>query len=112
VRVWWVGRVFARNLAQFRSERVVPDRTFTATLRHRTGRGTYGGVRMRMRYLGKTAGSKDDNCDALYATDRGTFGVQGKVVTDPEALADARDLTDEERIVEVQPDVLKLAERA
>lgn len=67
---------------------------------------------MRMRYLGKTANSDVKKCEALYATDRGTFGVQGKVVTDPEALADARDLADDECIVEVPPDVLRLAERA
>lgn len=67
---------------------------------------------MRLRYIGKTAGSDKGHCDALYATDRGTFAVQGKVVTDPEALADAHDLTDEERIVEVAPDVLLLVERA
>ncbi|MGH3926879.1 MAG: hypothetical protein ACRDTT_29105 [Pseudonocardiaceae bacterium] len=67
---------------------------------------------MRLRYLGKTAGSDEGNCEALYATDRGTFGVQGKLVTDPEALADARDLADYEGIVEVSPDVLQLAKRA
>jgi hypothetical protein len=33
---------------------------------------------MRLRYLGKTAGSADGKCEALYATDRGTFVVQGK----------------------------------
>ena len=88
----------------------------TVLLRRRSGIGpefgTYGGVGMRMRYLGKTVGSEEGSCDALYATDRGTFGVQGKVVTDPEALADARDLAADERIVEVAPDVLELAERA
>ncbi|MGH3941910.1 MAG: hypothetical protein ACRDTG_25465 [Pseudonocardiaceae bacterium] len=67
---------------------------------------------MRLRYLGKTASSDVDQCDALYVTDRGTFGVQGKIVTDPEALADVRNLADGEGIVEVQPDVLQLAERA
>jgi hypothetical protein len=66
---------------------------------------------MRLRYLGKTASSEEGNCEALYATDRGTFGAQGKVVTDPEALADARDLADGECIVEVSPDVLRLVER-
>lgn len=67
---------------------------------------------MRLRYLGKTAGSAEGSCEALYVTDRGTFGVQGKVVTDPAALADARDLADDECLVEVPPDVLRLAERA
>jgi hypothetical protein len=64
-----------------------------------------------MRYLGKTAESEKDDCEALYVTDRGTFGVQGKIVTDPEALADARNLADDECIVEVPPDVLRLSER-
>ncbi len=67
---------------------------------------------MRLRYLGKTASSDEGNCEALYATDRGTFGVQGKIVTDPEALADVRDLADDECLVEVPSDVLRLAERA
>ena len=74
--------------------------------------GTHEGVRMRMRYLGKTASSDKGNCEALYATDRGTFGVQGKLVTDPDALADVHDLADDECIVEVPPDVLRLAEGA
>jgi len=34
---------------------------------------------MRMRYLGKTDQSKIDNCEALYATDRGTFVVQSEI---------------------------------
>ncbi|MFN2495883.1 MAG: hypothetical protein ABR608_08235 [Pseudonocardiaceae bacterium] len=66
---------------------------------------------MRLRYLGKTTNSGEDNCEALYVTDRGTFGVQGKLVTDPEALADVRDLADDECLVEVPADVLRLAER-
>lgn len=67
---------------------------------------------MRLRYLGKTATSDDGQCEALYATDRGTFGVQGKRITDPEALADLRDLADDETVVEVPADVLWLVDRA
>lgn len=67
---------------------------------------------MRLRYLGKTADSDDGQCEALYATDRGTFVVQGKVLTDPQAIADLRDLGADESYVEVPPDVLWLAERA
>lgn len=66
---------------------------------------------MRLRYLGKTGGSDVDQCPALYATDRGTFVVQGKLVTDPEAIADLRNVGDDEFYVEVPADVLGLAER-
>lgn len=65
---------------------------------------------MRLRYLGKTVESGKKSCPALYATDRGTFVVQGKTVTDPEAIADLRDLGAGETVVEVPADVLRLAE--
>jgi hypothetical protein len=48
-------------------------------------------------------------CPALYATDRGTYVIQGKVVTDPAALADLRDLAIDETAFEVPPAVLRLA---
>ncbi|HEY9412203.1 MAG TPA: hypothetical protein VIP77_21675 [Jiangellaceae bacterium] len=67
---------------------------------------------MRLRYLGKTGGSDVDGCPALYATDRGTFVVQGKFVTDAEAIADLRNVADDEFYVEVPADVLDLADRA
>jgi len=67
---------------------------------------------MRLRYLGKTGNSGDDACPALYATDRGTFVVQGKIVTDPSALSDLRNVADDETFVEVPADVLQLIERA
>lgn len=63
---------------------------------------------MRLTYLGKTGGSNEGSCPALYRTDRGTYVVQGKLVTDPDALADVRDLADDETIVEVPADVLDL----
>lgn len=66
---------------------------------------------MRLRYLGKTKESKTGNCPALYATDRGTFVVQGKVVTDVDAIADVRDLGPDELCVEIPADVLRLADR-
>lgn len=65
---------------------------------------------MRLRYLGKTAESAEGKCEALYATDRGTYAVQGKRVTDPQAIADLRDLADDETVVEVPADVLRLGE--
>lgn len=67
---------------------------------------------MQLRYLGKTRESKKKNCPALYATDRGTFVVQGKVVSDAEAITGIRDLGPDETIVEIPADVLRLADRA
>lgn len=64
---------------------------------------------MRLTHLGKTTDSGKNGCPALYATDRGTYVVQGKVVTDPAAIADLRDLADDESYVEVPADVLRLA---
>ncbi|WP_449061232.1 hypothetical protein [Planomonospora algeriensis] len=64
---------------------------------------------MRLTFLGKTGGSNEGSCPALYKTDRGTYVVQGKIVTDPHALADVRDLADDETLVEVPADVLALA---
>ena len=67
---------------------------------------------MRLNYLGKTASSTVGDCPALYATDRGTFVVQGKIVTDPAAISDLRNLAPDETCVEVPGDVLRLIERA
>jgi hypothetical protein len=39
--------------------------------------------------LTKLAGCQGGTCPAVYATDRGTLVVQGAVVTDPRAIADA-----------------------
>ncbi|GII90118.1 hypothetical protein [Sinosporangium siamense] len=64
---------------------------------------------MRMTFVGKTAGSNEGDCPALYKTDRGTYVVQGWKVTDPQAIADARDLASNEALVEVPADVLHLA---
>lgn len=64
---------------------------------------------MRLTYLGKATDSGKNGCPALYATDRGTYVVQGKIVIDPDAIADLRDLADDESCVEVPADVLRLA---
>jgi hypothetical protein len=66
---------------------------------------------MRLRYLGKTSESPVGDCPALYATDRGTFVVQGKIVADPAAITDLRNLAPDETCVEVPADVLRLIER-
>jgi hypothetical protein len=60
---------------------------------------------MKLTFLGKTGGSQGGNCPALYSTDRGTFVVQGKLVTDPAALEQLRDVLDDETCVEVPADV-------
>lgn len=65
---------------------------------------------MQLIYLGKTSGSQSDNCPALYATDRGTYVVQGKIVNDPEAIAGIRSLGEDEYFVEVPADVLRLVD--
>ena len=67
---------------------------------------------MRLRYLGKTSGSGKDGCPALYATDRGTFVVQGTIVTDAQAIGDLHDGGPDEAFVEVPADVLRLIDRA
>ena len=49
-------------------------------------------VRMRLRLLGISSGGNGTGCPTLYATDRGTYVVQGKLVTDEEAIADLVDV--------------------
>jgi hypothetical protein len=63
---------------------------------------------MKLRFLGTT--SKDGDCPTLYATDRGTYVVQGYEVTDPEALAQLRDVLPGESFVEIPCELLKFAE--
>jgi hypothetical protein len=50
--------------------------------------------------LTKLAGCSGGTCPAVYATDRGTYVVQGAIVTDPDALA-AVSLPEHETLVEV-----------
>ncbi|MDR8411196.1 hypothetical protein [Nonomuraea sp. 3-1Str] len=59
---------------------------------------------MRMRFLGST--SEAGACPTLYETDRGTIVVQGLRLTDPEALADLRDVLDGEDAVEVPRELI------
>jgi hypothetical protein len=40
-------------------------------------------------HLTKLAGCQGGTCPAVWETDRGTLVVQGAVVTDPQAVADA-----------------------
>lgn len=66
---------------------------------------------MKVKFLGTT--SNQGNCPTLYATDRGTLLVQGKVVTDPEALETLRStyagLGDDETVVEVPAELVRYA---
>lgn len=62
---------------------------------------------MRLQLLGTSSGHT--GCPALYATDRDTFIVQGKLVTDPEAIADLVDVRDDEFYVEIPKALLGFA---
>lgn len=61
---------------------------------------------MKLTFLGKD--SKNGQSPTLYATDRGTYLVQGWRVTDAEALG-ALDLPDHEMVVEIPPALLRFA---
>lgn len=63
---------------------------------------------MQLRLLGTTSGG--GNCPALYATDRDTYVVQGKIVTDPEAIADLQHVLADETIVEIPRNLLRFVE--
>ncbi len=63
---------------------------------------------MRLRLVGTSSGHT--GCPALYATDRGTYVVQGKLVTDTEAIADLVDVRQDEFYVEVPAALLRFAQ--
>src|SRR2546423_12237568 len=65
-----------------------------------------GGI-MRLRFLGSDSDVKE--CPTLYATDRGTYVVQGWTVTDPEALGDLRNVLEGESFVEIPKELLRFA---
>jgi hypothetical protein len=62
---------------------------------------------MKLRLLGTESGK--NGCPALYATDRGTFVVQGKLVIDEEAVAALVDVREDEFYVEIPKDLLRFA---
>ncbi|MEU4444916.1 hypothetical protein AB0K14_03115 [Actinosynnema sp. NPDC050801] len=64
---------------------------------------------MKLTFLGTTSNS--GSCPNLYATDRGTYVVQGSKITDPEALAalHERGLPDHETAVEIPAALLSFA---
>lgn len=59
---------------------------------------------MKLRFIVST--SEDGQCPSIYETDRGTILVQGMAVTDPETLAQARNLLDGEQFVEVPKELV------
>jgi hypothetical protein len=65
------------------------------------------GGTMRLQFLGSDSGVK--GCPTLYASDRGTYVVQGWTVTDPEALGDLRDVLEGESFVEIPRELLRFA---
>ena len=62
---------------------------------------------MRLQFLGSD--SHEGDCPTLYATDRGTYVVQGWTVTDPEALGDLRNVLEGESCVEIPRELLRFA---
>lgn len=64
---------------------------------------------MRLTFLGTT--SNNGSCPNIYATDRGTYVVQGYRITDPEALAalNERGLPEHETAVEIPAALLGFA---
>lgn len=64
---------------------------------------------MQLTFLGTTSNS--GSCPNLYATDRGTYVVQGARITDPEALTTLRErgLPDHETAVEIPAALLNFA---
>jgi hypothetical protein len=69
---------------------------------------------MRARFLGKDPDSQIGNSPTLFATDRAdrvTYIAQGWKVTDPQALADIGDVPDNETLIEIPEDVLRMYAR-
>lgn len=59
---------------------------------------------MKLRFIGTT--SDDGNCPTLYETETGDIVVQGDRLTDPEALAQLRDVKDSETFVVIPRELL------
>jgi hypothetical protein len=62
---------------------------------------------MKLQLLGTSSGK--NGCPALYATDRGTYVVQGKLITDEEAISLLVDVREDEFYVEIPKDLLRFA---
>jgi hypothetical protein len=75
-----------------------------ANCQPQVGCGVSEGGGMKVRLIRST--SNTGTCPTVYATDRGTFVVQGTRVTDAEALA-AMDIPAHETVIEVPLDLLR-----
>lgn len=64
---------------------------------------------MKLTFLGTS--SENGQCPTFYATDRGTYVVQGWKITDAEALAQL-DMPEQETAVEIPADLLRYAPRS
>jgi len=62
---------------------------------------------MRLRLLGTDSGHT--GCPALYVTDRDTYVVQGKRITDQQAIADLIDVRPDQFYVEIPKGLLRYA---
>jgi len=63
---------------------------------------------MKLTFLGTS--SENGQCPTFYATDRGTYVVQGWKITDAEALA-RLDIPEHETVVEIPAELLRYAPR-
>lgn len=59
---------------------------------------------MKLRFIGTT--SEHGNCPTLYETETGDIVVQGDRLTDPEAIAQLRDVADHETFVVIPRELL------
>jgi len=69
---------------------------------------------MRLTWIGSDPNSRSGNSPALYKTDRAdrsTWGVQGWLITDPDAQADIRRCAPNETVVEVPEEILEMYRR-
>ncbi|KWW97483.1 hypothetical protein TH66_17765 [Carbonactinospora thermoautotrophica] len=64
-----------------------------------------------MRLTRIDGGCDGGTCPTVYATDRGTFVVQGYVISDPQALRQL-DLPEGENAVEIPAELLRSVARA
>jgi len=60
---------------------------------------------VHLRFLGSS--SEQGTCPAAYETDRGTFAVQGRLVSDPAALADCVGRASDEVVVEIPKELVR-----
>ncbi|PXY21109.1 hypothetical protein [Prauserella muralis] len=68
---------------------------------------------LELTFLGTDPDSGGDNCPNVYATDRGTFVVQGRKITDSRALTQLheRGLPDWETAVEIPASLIQFFPR-